>query len=52
MLRMLRVQRRSFPRLQPKWKTAQHVIAKALNITFSVASLSKDKGTGSSALTD
>lgn len=25
--------------LQPKWKTAQHVIAKALNITFAVASL-------------
>lgn len=39
LLRMLRVQRRSFPRLQLKWKTAQYVIAKALNITFSVASL-------------
>lgn len=25
--------------LQPHWKTAQHVIAKAFNITFSVASL-------------
>lgn len=25
--------------LQPNWKTAQHVIAKAFNITFSVASL-------------